>query len=179
MLKRESAHMKVATVALLICLVLNSCATLLGGGTSQPVSISAQPTNGNYLIKSSSGLQMGSGAVPAQVRLPRRNEYQIEITADGYKTQSVVLTRGLNGWVWGNFVFGWIVGFLIDFVGGAAYKLEPAIVSVSLQTASLQSGVLGLFAVVTLRNERGQLIGERWLEMEPIAETPGALVTAP
>jgi hypothetical protein len=78
---------------------------------------------------------MSAGAVPASVRLPRKNEYQIHITLDGYETQTVALSRGTNGWIWGNLVVGWIVGFIVDFATGAAYKLEPAIVNVTLERA--------------------------------------------
>ena len=51
---------------------------------------------------------MASGATPQTIKLPRKNEYQIEFKVPGYNSQSVPLTKGLNGWVWGNLLIGWI-----------------------------------------------------------------------
>ena len=65
--------------------------------------------------------QMASGTTPQMVRLPRKNEYQIEFAVPGYRSQSVALTKGVNGWVFGNFLIGWIPGLIIDFVTGSAH----------------------------------------------------------
>jgi hypothetical protein len=52
-----------------------------------------------FAVKSSSGIVMSQGKGPQTIRLPRRNEYQIEVAAPGYQGQSLALTKGLNGWV--------------------------------------------------------------------------------
>lgn len=180
MLKRGSVVVRVVAVAVLSTFGLNGCAAILGGGSSQGVHISAMPTNATYSIKSSSGLAMGSGVVPNQVRLPRKNEYQIDIAADGFKTQTIVITKSLNGWVWGNLLIGWIVGFIIDFASGAAYKLEPSIVSVNLEAALLDDGREATFAVVTLQDDEGHTLGVRRALMEPSEESiPDTLLFAP
>lgn len=163
--------------AVLMCLLLSGCATILGGGSSQGITLTAQPSHATYAIKSASGLLMSSGAAPAQVRLPRKNEYQIEIVADGFKPQSVVLTRGTNGWIWGNLVVGWIVGFGVDFLTGSAYKLEPAIVSVALQTAALDNGAMETYAVVRMEDEHGKCLEERHLALEPAEVHTGEIST--
>jgi hypothetical protein len=157
-------------------MLLTGCATIVGGGTSQAVNISSEPSGASFVIKSSSGLQMGSGKTPQTLRLPRKNEYQVEFSMDNYRTQSVVLTKGLNGWVWGNFVFGWIVGFIVDFASGSASKLEPAVIQVSLETALLDDGTQKVFGVVRLFNEKGKLINEGKAEMQP--ENTEAALTA-
>jgi hypothetical protein len=104
---------------------------------------------------------MSSGAVPTSVRLPRKNEYQVDISLAGYETQSVAITRGTNGWIWGNLVFGWIVGFIIDFATGSAYKLEPALVNVTLEEGEQ------VFAVVRFLNGDHELLREERLLMIP------------
>lgn len=141
---------------------MSACATIVGGGSNQAVSMQSTPTGANYRIVSSSGLEMGQGATPATLSLPRKNEYQIDISMDGYQTQSMVLTRGTNGWIWGNLIVGWIVGFGVDFLTGSAYKLEPSIVQVTLQEIENET-----FAVVRLLNDDGRLIDERRLQMIP------------
>jgi hypothetical protein len=105
---------------------------------------------------------MSAGSVPASVRLPRKNEYQINISLDGFETRTLALTRGTNGWIWGNLLFGWIVGFAVDFLTGSAYKLEPAIVNVTLERG------VETVAIVQFFNNNQELLGERRLQMVPI-----------
>jgi hypothetical protein len=95
---------------------VSGCATIFGGGTSQAVSFASDPVPARFVVKSSSGLQMAQGKAPSTVELPRKNEYQIEITSPGYEPQTMVLTKGVNGWVWTNLIVGGIVGFAIDCV---------------------------------------------------------------
>jgi hypothetical protein len=105
---------------------------------------------------------MASGTTPTTVTLPRKNEYQIQITMSGYQPQSTVLTKGINNWIWGNLLIGWLVGFIVDFASGSAYKLEPALVQVTLQP-----GEHDVVAVVRLLDSAGRLIEERRLPMIP------------
>lgn len=108
---------------------------------------------------------MSSGALPASVSLPRKNEYQLDVSLDGYETQTVAITRGTNGWIWGNLIFGWIVGFIIDFATGSAYKLEPSVVDVELERGQ------ELVAVVRFLNQDRRVLQESRLVMVPLATT--------
>ena len=151
-----------ALLALSTVWFLGGCATIVGGGPNQPVSFQSTPAAASFTIQSSSGLQMGQGNTPATLTLPRRNEYQVQISLDGYQTQSAVLTKGVNGWIWGNLLFGWIVGFIVDFATGSAYKLEPATVQVGLV-----EGGADLWAEVRFFDEAGRIITEQRLKMIP------------
>jgi len=111
-------------------LVLGGCATIVGGGSKQAVSFRSTPNGATFTIQSSSGLQMGEGTTPGTLILPRKNEYQIEISLNGYHTQTTVLTKSINGWVWGNILF-W-PGFIVDFATGSGHKLEPDTVQVTM-----------------------------------------------
>jgi hypothetical protein len=148
-------------------LMLSACATLVGGGTSQGVSISSDPTGASFTVKSSSGLQMATGRTPQTISLPRKNEYQIEFTVPGYRTQALPLTKGVNGWVFGNFIFGWIPGFIIDFATGSANKLEPALVSVALQRGVGELDAGRLFGVVKQLDSKGHVMSEQKVELIP------------
>jgi hypothetical protein len=152
--------MRVTSVVapLLTAIALSSCATILGGGSGQALTIQATPPNTHFTIKSSSGIQMASGEAPQTVRLPRKNEYQLDFTAAGFQSQSIALTKGTNGWVWGNLVIGWIVGFVVDFASGSAYKLEPALVSISLVSAVSETGDQSTSSLVSLYDDKGQLL---------------------
>lgn len=156
---------------ILVCsaFFINGCAAIAGGGTSQPIDIDSAPSGAHFIVKSSSGIQMAEGTTPQTVRLPRKNEYQVDFSMDGYKTQSVSLIKSTNGWVWGNLVIGGIVGFVIDFATGAAYKLEPAIVKISLETVRLESGKDALFATIRLLNKKNDVLEEQSVQMEPVS----------
>jgi hypothetical protein len=146
-------------------LFAGGCATIVGGGTNQPVTVQSTPAAANFTITSSSGLQMSQGSTPSTVSLPRRNEYQIVVELAGYQPQSTVLTKGINGWIWGNLLFGWIIGFGVDFLTGSAYKLEPALVQVTMQNDEEST-----YAVIRIYNAADRLIEEKRLLMVP--ETP-------
>ena len=103
---------------------------------------------------------MSAGSVPASFSVPRKNEYQINISLDGYETRTLAMTKGTNGWIWVNLLF-W-PGFIVDFLTGAAYKLEPTLVNVTLER-SIETA-----AVVRFFNSDQKLIKEQRLQMVPI-----------
>ena len=109
-----------------------------------------------------------SGIAPQTVKLPRKNEYQIEFNVPGYHSQSVALTKGINGWVFGNLFIGWIPGLIIDFATGSANKLEPSLVQVSLQrgTAGIDSD--RLFGIVKQLDASGKVMSEQRIELSPV-----------
>lgn len=149
-------------LALVAMVPLTGCATLFGGGSNQPVLLQSSPASASYTIVAASGLQMAQGGTPATVSLPRKHEYQIEIALEDYRTQTVILTKGINGWTWVNLLGPWFLGFGIDFITGSAYKLEPSLVSVTLQEIDGE-----LYAIVRLLDQNNRLLKERKLLMVP------------
>lgn len=156
--------MRCARTVMVLCLalVLPSCATIAGGGSNQAVTVQSTPAPASFTIQSSSGIQMAQGTTPTTVRLPRKNEYQIQITMPGYHPQTAVLTKGINGWIWGNLFVGWLVGFIVDFASGSAYKLEPSLVQVSLAQADDET-----YAIIRIYNAEKRLLEEKRLLMVP------------
>ena len=77
------------------------------------------------------------------------------------------ITKSLNGWVWGNLLVGCVVGFAIDFIGGAAYILEPSLVSVSLDKP--RGDDAAATAHIYLKDEKGRLLREITTELPPAA----------
>jgi hypothetical protein len=149
-------------LGMLAVLTMSGCATIVGGGTSQPVSLQSSPVSAAFSIQSSAGLEMAQGSTPSTVSLPRKNDYQVRITLDGYEPQTTALTRGINGWIWGNLFVGWILGFGIDFLTGSAYKLEPSFIQVSMQQVERD-----VYAVIQFLDDQERLIETRRLLMVP------------
>jgi hypothetical protein len=163
-------HLRSVVLPIML-LATTGCATLVGGGSAQPVAIRSTPTSATFTVSSSSGLQMAQGQTPQTIRLPRKNEYQIEFTAPGFQPQKVALTRGTNGWIWGNLLVGWILGFVVDFATGSAYKLEPALVEITLVESRTTAGVLETNAVIRMLDDKGRLM--RSIEVPLIPERNG------
>ena len=145
-----------------------ACATLVGGGSNQSVSVSSEPAGASFAVKAASGMQMASGITPQMIQLPRKNEYSIEFSVPGYRSQSVALTKGVNGWVFGNFIIGWIPGLIIDFVTGSANKLEPAMVQIALQRGVADGEAGKLFGIVRQLDASGRVVSEKQVELEPV-----------
>lgn len=153
---------KACAAVLFAAAVLSSgCATIVGGGSNQAMMLEGAPSEARYTVRSSSGIQMSSGSLPASFTLPRKNEYQVDVSLDGYETRTAAVTRGTNNWIWGNLVFGWVVGFIVDFATGSAYKLEPSFINVTLERAE------ETVAVLQFLNDDHELIREERLLMVP------------
>ncbi|MBY0307347.1 MAG: SHOCT domain-containing protein [Phycisphaerales bacterium] len=76
------------------------------------------------------GQQMG--VTPTNIELRRRDDTVISFQKDGYQTQSSVVTSCVSGWFAGNILLGGIIGGAVDLASGAAYRLVPENLSVTL-----------------------------------------------
>ena len=76
----------------------------------------------------------------------------IRIELDGYETYETTLTRKVSGWVWGNIVFGGLIGLVVDAAAGGMYKLTPEQISAELRNGnlSLNEDNDGFFIAVVL-----------------------------
>lgn len=140
---------------------LAGCASIMHG-TTQQIAVSSSPTGAQVSVN---GMQ--HGITPVIADLKRKDGHIIKVTLDGYQPFEMGLTRSTSGWVWGNIVFGGIIGLAVDAMTGGLYKLAPEQVSAQLQRADLQTaeGSEVLLVTVMLRPvvgmERvGQLVRE-------------------
>lgn len=93
--------------------------------------INSNPSESAITITNSKGMEVYKGNAPASVILKasegffKKASYQVKFTKDGYQEKVVPLSCKVDGWYWGNLVFGGLIGFLIvDPATGAMYKLE-------------------------------------------------------
>jgi len=71
---------------------------------------------------------------PATIQAPRgEGDFKLYIEKEGYEPVEILLTQSCDGWLWGNVIFGGLIGLAIDFITGDAYDLEPEVVSQELQ----------------------------------------------
>jgi hypothetical protein len=138
------------------CLWMTACASIVSK-SQYPVTVSSNPPGATFTIKKASGLAMSTGVTPATLVLNSSNgyfqpaKYVVEFNRKGV-TQSIPLNASINGWYFGNLLFGGIIGLLIvDPATGAMWKMDENIVSTFNQApdASPESTKKGL-KVVTI-----------------------------
>jgi len=114
--------------ALLTTLVvsLTGCCSIIHG-TRQDVGISSAPTGAMVKIDN-----VSSGNTPVVAKLTRKDNHFVRVELSGYQPFDMTLTRSVSGWVWGNIVFGGLIGLAVDAIDGAFYNLSPEQVSATL-----------------------------------------------
>ena len=119
-----AAGLAVVALALVV-----GCATIMHG-TSQQVGISSQPTGASVVVDS-----QPLGVTPVSAKLSRKNQHRITVTMSGYQPFEMVTTRKTSGWVWGNIVFGGLIGLVVDASTGGLYDVRPEQVAAQLAQA--------------------------------------------
>jgi hypothetical protein len=104
------------------------CATIIHG-TTQEISVNSQPSEADVVIK---GVKMAKTS--ALIKLARKDSnIVLRLEKEGYEPVEIAIKRSTDAWIAGNIIFGGIIGLVIDFVNGAAYKLSPEVVQVELK----------------------------------------------
>ena len=103
------------------------CASIMHG-TTQQIGVSSSPTGARVFVNGNQG-----GVTPAVLNLSRKSIHTISLQSDGYEPFEMALTRSVSGWVWGNIVFGGIIGLAVDASTGGLYKLSPEQVGAELR----------------------------------------------
>ncbi len=150
-MKRPVHIASVALVCLTCCLglIAASCATIMQG-TSQNVGIGSTPTGATVLLD-----QQPQGKTPVVAHLSRKDNHVMRVELDGYQPFETTFSRHVSGWVWGNIVFGGVIGLAVDAITGGLYKLTPEQVQAELRKegASVKLGKDSILLTVTLHRE--------------------------
>lgn len=119
--------------------LFSSCASIFTKST-YPVIINSDPADADITITTSKGKLVYEGSTPAVVKLKSstgyfaKAEYLVTISLQGYKDQTVSIGSNIEGWYFGNILFGGIIGMLIvDPVTGAMWTLDTEEINVKLK----------------------------------------------
>jgi hypothetical protein len=112
------------------------CAAIMNG-SKQNLSFQTSPDAAQVEVIDGMGVSYGTCITPCNLDLKRKKEYKVIFTKPGFGTVEMALERGTNGWIWGNILLGGIIGLVVDLTSGAAYKLSPSDVSVTLSPTSV------------------------------------------
>lgn len=133
------------TFAAGLCLGMSACCSIVSK-SSYPVTISSNPSGACFTLKKASGLPMATGTTPATITLSSSDgyfkpaKYVVEFTRKGV-TQTVPIHANLNGWYFGNILFGGLIGLLIvDPATGAMWRLDDNVIATFNQSASISHG---------------------------------------
>jgi len=121
-----------------IVIVLSSCASIVSS-SSWPLTVKSTPVGANVQITNRNGISVFNGQTPATILLKSGSgffaseSYMLKLTLDGYAEKSIQVNCNLNGWYFGNIVFGGLIGLLIvDPATGAMYRLETRYIDETL-----------------------------------------------
>ena len=113
--------------------MLAGCATIMNQ-TTQAIGISSSPTGASVTVDS-----MPHGKTPVVAKLSRKDHHVVTIELAGYQPYEATLTRRVSGWVWGNVLFGGLIGLAVDAMSGGLYKLTPDQIVAQLQKGARAS----------------------------------------
>jgi hypothetical protein len=110
-------YRKVMVLALV--LGLGACASIMHG-SSQEVGLSSSPTAAKVTVDN-----LPLGNTPIVANLKRGNNHVVKFELAGYEPFEATITKKVSGWVWGNIVFGGLIGLGVDAMTGGLYQLTP------------------------------------------------------
>ena len=138
-------YLKMTAIMMASVFLFSSCASIVSKST-YPLSINSSPSNAKVSITDKKGKEIYLGNTPATVKLKAgagffsRAEYQVKFSSPGYDDKIVPITFKLDGWYFGNILFGGLLGMLIiDPATGAMWKIETEFLNETLSksTASI------------------------------------------
>jgi hypothetical protein len=121
-------------------------------GSKQEVGISSNPSRAKVFVDNQK-----KGTTPVNIKLKRTDAHTIRLELEGYQPYETTLTKSVSGWVWGNIVFGGLIGLGVDAVTGGLYKLSPEQLNAEFKKSQANAKVSkeGLFITVVLEPELG------------------------
>jgi hypothetical protein len=128
--------------------LLSGCASLIHG-TRQTIPVASVPPEAKVYVQN-----VYVATTPGKIEVRRKDEgVTLRLEKDGYKPVEIRLGRTVSGAVFGNLALGGIIGLIVDFSNGAAYKQTPSQISASL----LQAGATSADLTLT-KNRNGILV---------------------
>jgi hypothetical protein len=125
--------------ALFVLMLLFSgygCATVING-TTQKIPIATEPTGADCIVAGDSTRY----TTPCTVELKRKQDHILNLSKDGYHSESVEIKHTMSGAVVGNVLVGGIIGIGVDAASGAACKLIPETVNITMKALPKQEPV--------------------------------------
>jgi hypothetical protein len=121
-----------------VILLLCSCASIVGHKASS-ITLDSSPSGATVEVLDNNVQTKFVGVTPTTTSLPNgdayftKARYTVKMWKDGYEPNVTNMVPDLNGWYWGNILFGGLIGMLIvDPLTGSMFEFDPAAVHTSL-----------------------------------------------
>ena len=118
------------SLAALTLLIPSGCASIISGRRAD-VAINSSPEDARLVVRDKQGRTVATATTPAVVSLKRgdglfkKAEYTATIEKPGYTTAHVPIESRVNPWLFGNVLFGGVIGLAIDPYTGAMWRPSP------------------------------------------------------
>lgn len=142
--------MNLRKFALPVCMLyMSGCASIVSGGP-KTMPIMSQPDEATIEIidMKNDNATILKAKTPYTATLERSAgffspaKYKVRISKDGYMPHETQIDAGVNGWYFGNIIFGGLIGILIvDPATGAMYKIYEDNVNVKLYQATSEGKI--------------------------------------
>ncbi|RBW46820.1 hypothetical protein DS885_06365 [Psychromonas sp. B3M02] len=153
--------------ALALSAVLMSGCSSIVSDSKYNVAISSEPSEATFILKNKAGFTIHSGRTPSSISLDASSgffqgeTYTLIINKKGYEEKIVEIDSSIDGWYFGNLIFGSLIGFLIvDPATGAMFKLpEHSNSSLKLKTEEAKEDSLTITFIDDIpESQRASLI---------------------
>lgn len=134
-------------IAGLLCistLALSACGTIVHG-TTQQFAVTSEPPGATVEIDG-----VDQGETPLTTEVGRKNKHTLRLALDGYQPEEMIINRTVSGWVFGNIIFGGLIGLAVDATTGGMYKLSPEEVNAQLEEETMSARVQDSRVFVTV-----------------------------
>lgn len=128
-------------------MAMSGCASIVSDSKPE-VGIYSAPSEAKYSVVNSKGMIVATGVTPGRVLLEsgrgyfKGEDYKVTFQKEGYGDSTVPLKTSVNGWYWGNILFGGLIGMLIvDPLTGAMYTLPDDVTGKPSPLATAQAAV--------------------------------------
>jgi hypothetical protein len=142
---------KITSLCSVIAVIMMTACASIVSKTSYPIMINSQPSEATISVTNSKQTEIYKGKTPASVILKagdgyfKKATYQVKFMKEGYNEKIVPINFKLDGWYWGNILFGGFIGLLIvDPATGAMYKLDTEFLNETLTQSSVSQDQTGL-----------------------------------
>lgn len=130
--------MKKSLIIIVIAIILGSCASIVSKSI-YPVTINTNPNGCHVSIADKYGKVVFTGSAPSVVNLNAssgffgKQHYNVTLSKEGYEDIILPISCSLDGWYFGNIIFGGLIGLLIvDPATGAMYKVDNQYINFTL-----------------------------------------------
>ena len=148
-------------LAALSFVMVTGCSSIVSK-SEYSVAVNSTPDGANFTITDRAGQKVHSGITPSSITLKssagyfKGETFTIALNKEGFAQKTYTLNSSVDGWYWGNILFGGLIGMLIvDPATGAMYNLPDRVdISLDRSSASANKNTLNVVSINSLSPEQ-------------------------